>query len=179
MNWFCLTCYRCRSEFLHPDSGPAYCVHCAAPPIGIRGDGQLMRHDVRPAAPPPEPVARPAPRQPSAPAQHVPSGLDENGELRICHWSLISATTGKRYTTRHKLSELTARGIDPNARPVGHPEIIHAAGETNTSIYMGRTPSTAEADATIVSPPAGSLPGWRDGQQHQWSRDPGRGRRYR
>jgi hypothetical protein len=179
MDWFCLTCYRCRSEFLHPDRGPAYCMHCAAPPIGIRGDGQLVRHEARPAAPPPETAARPAPRQPGAAVQQVPSSLDENGELRIYHWSLISATTGKRYTTRRKFSEVTAKGMDPNAQPVGHPEIIHATGETNTSICMGRTPSTAQADATVAPTPAGPLPGWRDGRQHQWSRDPGRGRRYR
>lgn len=79
---------------------------------------------------------------------------------------------GKRYTTRHELSELTARGIDPNAEPVGEPEIIRGTDETNTSICMGRVPSPAAA---------GQLPGWRDGQQHQcgqqhqWSRDAGRG----
>jgi hypothetical protein len=94
----------------------------------------------------------------------VPSGLDENGELRIYHWSLISSTTGKRYTTRRKLSELTARGIDPNAQPVGEPEIIRGTGETNTSICMGRVPSPAPADALAAPGPAGPLPGWRDGQ---------------
>ena len=178
MNWFQLTCYRCRTEFMHPNSGPAYCIHCAAPPIGIRGDGQLVQHEARPAPPPPEPAARPAPRLQSG-QQQLPSGLDEAGGLSIYHWSLISATTGKRYTTRRKLSEVTARGIDPNAQRVGDPEVIHAAGQTNTSIYMGRVPSPAPAGAPAAPAPTGQLPGWRDGQQHQWSRDPGRGRRYR
>lgn len=112
--------------------------------------------------------------------QHqAPSGLDENGELRIYHWSLISATTGKRYTTRRKFSEVTAKGMDPNAQPVGAPEIIRGTGEADTGVYMGRAPSTAPGDAPAVPTPAGQLPRWRDGQQHKWSRDPGRGRRYR
>jgi hypothetical protein len=177
MDWFCLTCHRCRGEFLHPTAGPASCIHCAAPFIGIRGDGQLVRHQARSVAPPPEPAARPAPSQHAG--KEVPSGLDENGELRIYHWSLISATTGKRYTTRRKLSELTAKGIDPNAQPVGDPEVIRGTGETNTSIYMGSAPAPAPANAPAAPAPAGQLPGWRDGQQHQWSRGPGRGRRYR
>jgi hypothetical protein len=137
-----------------------------------------VSHDARPAEAPPKPPTRPALQAPTA-VQPVPSGLDENGELRIYHWSLVSATTGKRYTTRRKLSEVTAKGIDPNARRVGEPEVIHATGETNTSTYMGRAPSPAPAGAPAAPAPAGQLPGWRDGQQHQWSRDPGRGRRYR
>ena len=176
MAWFHITCYRCRGQFLHTTPGP-YCMHCAAPSIGIRGDGKLVRHEGRSAAPPPELVARPAPRLHAG--QQAPSGLDESGELRIYHWSLISATTGKRYTTRRKFSEVTAKGMDPNAVPVGAPEILRGGGEASTSIYMGRAPSTAPADATAATAPAGQLPGWRDGQQHQWSRDPGRGRRYR
>ena len=136
----------------------------------------MVRHDARPVAPPPEPALPPLPRSQSVAAW---ASLDENGELRICHWRLTSSTTGKRYTTRRKLSEVTAKGMDPSAQPVGDPEIIHATGETNTSICMGHSPAPAPADAPVGPAPAGTLPGWRNGEQHQWSRDPGRGRRYR
>jgi hypothetical protein len=39
--------------------------------------------------------------------------------------------------------------------------------------------SQPAAGGQVTQPQAGSLPGWRDGQHHQWSRDPGRGRRHR
>jgi hypothetical protein len=173
---FILTCYRCRSEFLHPSRGPAYCMHCAAPPLGIRGDGQVVGH-----------LARPAPRH-HEPTPHAPPPLvqatqaqrDEDGMLRIYHWRLTSSTTGKQYVTKRRLSAEAARGIDPNARPVGEPEIIGGYGQASTSDYMGaRAPEQTAAGGEVTRPPRGPLPGWRDGQNHQWSRDPGRGRRYR
>jgi hypothetical protein len=173
---FILTCYRCRSEFLHPDRGPAYCMLCAAPPLGIRGDGQVVRHLARPAPPH---YAEPSPRAPPPLVQATHAQRDDDGMLRIYHWRLTSSTTGKQYVTRRRLSAEAARGIDPNAQPVGEPEIISGYGQASTSDFMGGRPEGAPAGAVGAQPSAGPLPGWRDGQHHQWSRDPGRGRRYR
>ena len=35
------------------------------------------------------------------------------------------------------------------------------------------------ADRRVEQAASGSAAGWRNGEEHQWSRDPGRGRRYR
>ena len=176
MDWYRLTCWRCSSTFLDPDPG-GYCIACAAPYIGKRG-GQIVRHASVRVAPPPEPEpAAPLPRL------HSPRGSarDEDGHMRICQWRLRSATTGKLYTTRHKLTAETARRMDPDAVPVGEPSIIRGGdGQATTGDFMGRSPGAASTPQTGAVPGAGDVPsGWRDGSQHQWSRDPGRGRRYR
>ena len=146
---------------------------CGAPSIGMRGDGQYVRHQARPAPPLEEPTATPPVREPRP---HV--GLDENGELRTFYWRM-KRPNGRTYVTRRRLSEPTARGICADAEPVGEPQIIRGCGPASTADYIGAPPPTSAADAQVLQPQAGSLPGWRDGQQHQWSRDPGRGRRYR
>jgi hypothetical protein len=176
MDWYRLTCWRCSSTFLDTDRG-GYCIACAAPYIGQRG-GQIVRHAFVPAAPPPEPEpTAPLPRsQPS-----YWSARDEDGGMPICQWRLRSSTTGKLYTTRHKLAAETARRMDPDAVPVGEPSIIRGGdGQANTGDFMGGSTGSASAPHTGAAPGAGhGSPGWRDGSEHQWSRDPGRGRRYR
>ena len=101
--------------------------------------------------------------------------------MRICQWRLRSSTTGKLYTTRHKLTAETARRMDPEAVPVGEPSVIRSGdGQASTGDFMGRSTESASAPHDGAAPSTGQgLPGWRDGSQHQWSRDPGRGRRYR
>ncbi|NRF72280.1 hypothetical protein HLB44_35375 [Aquincola sp. S2] len=174
---FILTCYRCRSEFLHPDRGSAYCMHCAAPPLGIRGDGQVVQHQARPV---PRHYVEATPRAPQLLVQATHAQRDEDGMLRIYRWRLTSSTTGKQYVTKRRLSAEAARGIDPNAQPVGAPETIRGYGQASTSAYMGAWgPEQTAAGGEVTRPQEGPLPGWRDGQQHQWSRDPGRGRCYR
>ncbi|HYE70934.1 MAG TPA: hypothetical protein VD932_05345 [Aquabacterium sp.] len=179
MDWYRITCWRCRCDFLDTDPSGGYCAGCGAPRIGMRGDGQYVRHASVLVGPLPEPATPPA--RPGFPVPHQSPARDDDGLLRIYQWRLRSATTGKLYTTRHKLAEPTAKAIDPDAVPVGEPEVIHGTGGTRSTGDLIRP--TREADA----PPgthaqdrtAGPLPGWRDGSQHQWSRDPGRVRRYR
>jgi hypothetical protein len=172
MDWYRITCWRCRSDFMDPRPGNCFCMSCGAPPIGMRGDGQYVRHQVQHASLPDEP---PAPRPWHVARPHV--GLDENGEMRLYYWRM-KRPNGTTYVTRRRLSEEAARGICADAEPVGEPEIIRGSGHASTTDFLG----TARADApagVVLQPQAGPLPGWRDGQQHQWSRDSGRTRRHR
>jgi hypothetical protein len=176
MDWYRLTCWRCSSTFLDVDPG-GYCIACAAPCIGRRG-GQIVQHASVRVAPPPEPEPpAPLPRWHSS----CGSARDEDGHMRICQWRLRSSTTGKLYTTRHKLTAETARRMDPDAVPVGEPSIIRGGDcQASTGDFMGRSTGSASTPHAGAVPSAGDGPsGWRDGSQHQWSRDPGRGRRYR
>ena len=175
-------------------------MHCAMLCIGMRGDDQYVRHE---ATPVPEPadvrVARedaskafaavvaitkpllplPAPTPAPAPrAVPVHVGLDESGELRIFPWRPRDPNNGKLYLTRRKFSEATARAMDPEAQPVGEPEIIRGYGQASTGDYLGEQTLHAPAGEMRSNAAAPSLPAWRDGSEHQWSRDPGRGRRY-
>jgi hypothetical protein len=67
----------------------------------------------------------------------------------------------ERYSTRRKLSEVTAKGMDPYAQPVGAPEIIRT-GETNTGISMGRArrrrrqamPQRCQRRRVVIRPPS-------------------------
>jgi hypothetical protein len=177
MSWYRITCWRCRGQFDDPSPAGRYCSWCAAPSIGMRGDGQYVQHEARRMAEPQPLPQVAAGRTIRGPADRH-AGVDENGELPILKWRLRSSTTGKTYTTRHKLTEACARGIDPDAQPVGEPSIIRRNGDVSTTDYMGAEPVEARRGAA-VQPREGPLPGWRKGDQHQWSRDPGRGRRYR
>jgi hypothetical protein len=153
--------------------GHCFCLGCGAAPIGMRGDGQYVRHRVQAAALPDDPPPASPPRQEVRPHR----GLDENGELRIYHWRM-RRPNGTTYVTRRRLSEDAARGICADAEPVGEPEIIRGSGHASTTNFLG-TARAAAPEGLVLQPQAGPLPGWRDGQEHQWSRDPGRGRRYR
>ena len=176
MDWYRLTCWRCSSTFLDLDPG-GYCIACAAPCIGERG-GQVVQHASVRVAPPPEPEP---PAQLPCLRSSCGLALYEDGHLRIFHWRLRSSTTGKLYTTRHKLTAETARRMDPEAVPVGEPYVIRSGeGQASTGDFMGRSTRSASAPDTGAVPGVSDGPsGWRDGSQHQWSRDPGRGRRYR
>jgi len=178
MDWYRITCWRCRCDFLDTDPSGRCCSGCGAPRIGMRGDGQYVRHASVLVGPLPEPV--PPPRLGAPSAQQLPA-RDEDGLLRIYQWRLRSATTGKLYTTRHKLTEATARAIDPHAVPVGEPEIIRGAGGTRSTGDLIRPMPEADAPPRehVEDSPGGPLAGWRDGSRHQWSRDEGRRSRRR
>jgi hypothetical protein len=107
MDWYRITCWRCSGNFMDIAPGGDYCIWCAAPCFGER-DGQFVRHVSVLVGPLPEPAPPPPP---------VASAWDEDGVLPIYQWRLRTSTTGRLYTTRHKLTARTARGIDPDAVP--------------------------------------------------------------